>query len=1128
MGCEGEEWLWPRIKELFLQDVQRLGRAVGGWDLVFFTGDIVNSGLESQYYSASRELGDLWAVLRESGNTPQLCVVPGNHDLVRPPSDSSIAKSLQKLWLSDEDLRRRFWKDPTYEFRQAIDNCFLNYTNWLNTLAIPMVPFSRGKLPGDFVGTFSKGGISLGIAGLNSTFLQVTFGDYSKLLDIHVAQLSDACTGDIPSWLKRHNSSILLTHQPPSWFSEKASDQYRQEIYPSGRFIAHLCGHLHEASASDLSEGGGIARRLRQVPSLFGLETWEGGTPTKRSHGYNAGQYIFDEAGGIEKIWPRIVVKGRDGTLRLAPDHSYNLGDEGNVITSFDFAPVYKDPAESQAFQPISTDTHAVELSHTGFPLLSDSPDIPAAFKALASCPRLSAPVLPNHKQIRLDEQSSFEATLRERRMIWLSADWGIGKESFLACATDRFRTPEGPLNVFICRCDEATDVDGIQALFSQQFGMSIQRFCGLASILAPSFLLLDSIHPSLSGGEGLRSLQRLAGAIRDYCPNLYLVLASRVQCEGAVISSVELHPMEVPDVRTYLLYHPDATEELRRPETIERLYERSEGLPMHVDRLLAELKVSSLAAVLEGDLERNVSPELLELAPKALIQAISDLERSTERQTSRAYRLLKVLSVLQYGETLETLHHYLPNEPLFPQHALFLTSAALLDIIPIQNTSATVRPQDAQGGDLLPKVLRVPRQVRDYVRTRISGQEVTEIVEAGMDRFFGRSWRNGKVKLRSIRPEYREHLNSGAGNEFVLIHHLLASNRNSTETQSIERLCELAIQYVRKLLSAGRYRDLTVAASALLPLIDPEVLPQQWSRLSALHGDGLRMTSGTEEEALRYHKSALEVGEGHLSDEEKADIWLGIAMNEDWLGRKEIAITSAERSRALTETDSSTSVQAQVIIANNSLVGDERIKALNELERKARRLGYIGSANNVLLALANETDAELKKLKLYDRVLDTDTSEYTIARTIISKAATKIGQQQALELGELSRLCGAYGYFHAQRFGEMLDACHTLLWEVFEGRGDIEQLYKLFRHTSFVWRIRGEDQKEADYLQRLSAYREKFSQEAPARSLVVEVRYFMQRLRLVIVSHTPPDERCQGWGDQMTSRRKHTSGLDS
>ena len=283
-GLDHQSWLWPKVKHDLFRDIEKISSETNGWDLVFFTGDFTQGGKKDEFERLNKELEELWNILSKGGRIPKLCPVPGSHDLVRPV-DSSVLKTITQLWWQDANLRQQFWKDSKCEYRIAIDKYFENYSNWMSKLPVPALSFTAGILPGDFSTTFEKNSVKMGIVGLNSTFIQIAPGDFKEKLDLHISQLNAVCDGDPDSWLHKKTMSVLLTHQPPHWLFKSAQQHYRQEIYPPGRFFAHFFGHDHESGASDLSEAGGSPRRLRQAPSMFGLEHLDGVDSEKRIHG---------------------------------------------------------------------------------------------------------------------------------------------------------------------------------------------------------------------------------------------------------------------------------------------------------------------------------------------------------------------------------------------------------------------------------------------------------------------------------------------------------------------------------------------------------------------------------------------------------------------------------------------------------------------------------------------------------------------------------------------------------------------------------------------------------------------------------------------------------------------------
>jgi 3',5'-cyclic AMP phosphodiesterase CpdA len=665
LGLDKQSWLWPRVKHDLLRDLERVGQEIDSWDLVFFTGDLTQSGAVAEFEQLNEELAQIWAVLTKKGTVPKLCVVPGNHDLRRPPKSSAICKAFSRYWWSDPDVRQSFWTDPTSEYRQATNEFFAAYTEWYTRISVPTVSAVAGILPGDFSATFSKGALALGIIGLNSTFLQVTDDDFKGALDIHVSQLAGVCDGDPSHWLSARKATLLLTHHPPSWLAPDALCHFRQEIYPPGRFLAQLCGHQHEPEAFELSEAGAPPRRLRQGPSLFGLEEFSIPNPKHRIHGYLAGQFVFDEANSFETLWPRASVKGRHGGLNIGPDLSFQLNEDYAVVTPF---------VASSISLSASSERENVEHVHAAYeqtdkpdlPLLDDHvadlEDVPAR---IASCPKIILTFGPQHALVRHEEQNQFELSLRRTRTVWLVADWGSGKDGFLAATLQRFQQEDNPVQAFHLRCDEASDVDSVEKVFAQQFGMALQAFCSLVAPVRNAFLVLDEIQPELCGGERLAGLQRITKAILDYCPALGVIQISRLAPSAGVYQTVSLYPLEAPDVRVYVVNHPDASADLHEADVIEKLHAGSDGLPMHLDRMLRALKVASLTTVLDSA-NAFESQSVQHSTPRALVHTVSSLSKSRDMRTRRSFRLLKVLALLPYGESLDTLRYFLPTEPFF------------------------------------------------------------------------------------------------------------------------------------------------------------------------------------------------------------------------------------------------------------------------------------------------------------------------------------------------------------------------------------------------------------------------------------------------------------------------------
>lgn len=328
-GQPGEQWLWPRVREAFLDDLGHVCELSGGTiDAVLFTGDLTFRGEEEHFVRAAQVIEDIYAAVAKAGadNPPLLCV-PGNHDLVQPDaeSDERAASVLRELllWDKEDSLRKDFMQGRGLA-RSVVDEAFAEYDKWLESCHRVSKDRLRGALPGDFSATLRSrnGKLLLGVVGLNTAFLQLKKGNFRGKLALEAEQLHRACGGDAPAWAKGHHATLLLTHHPPWWLSERAHQVYKSEIYAgSSSWLAHLCGHLHEPLDTDTREGGGATRRLRQGAALFGMEKRGEALDDERIHGYSIGRLVLFESGQAElRFWPRRAHLTQSGEWKLRGD----------------------------------------------------------------------------------------------------------------------------------------------------------------------------------------------------------------------------------------------------------------------------------------------------------------------------------------------------------------------------------------------------------------------------------------------------------------------------------------------------------------------------------------------------------------------------------------------------------------------------------------------------------------------------------------------------------------------------------------------------------------------------------------------------------------------------------------
>jgi predicted MPP superfamily phosphohydrolase len=324
----GQASLWPNMETVFFQDLDLLHEKVGAWDLVLFTGDLTYSGSAEEFDALERLLTKLWSHFEKRGFKPKLLAIPGNHDLLWPSDESNPALlTLLHNW-GLPAVQEPFWSDADSAQRQLLANAFQGFTDWWTKTSIPKpADVQPGVLPGDWAVSIDTGGFKLGVLGLNSAYLQLGKGDFSKRLHLDVQQFNNACGGHGPDWVKQHDACLLLTHHPVDWLYPQAKSHFEDEIHaPPERFALHLFGHMHDANLSVIAQGGGQPRRRLQGCSLFGMETW-GEDELKREHGYSLCEIELEDRELSLRVWPRRAVPKQGGGRKLERDLSFTIDD---------------------------------------------------------------------------------------------------------------------------------------------------------------------------------------------------------------------------------------------------------------------------------------------------------------------------------------------------------------------------------------------------------------------------------------------------------------------------------------------------------------------------------------------------------------------------------------------------------------------------------------------------------------------------------------------------------------------------------------------------------------------------------------------------------------------------------
>lgn len=403
-SAAGAPTSWAHAEDELRRDLERVHKLAGPFDVVLCTGDVVQAGTREDLEVLNDRLEGLFRHLAELGSRPGLLVVPGNHDLVRPDERSAAVRPLLQ-WSHDHELRANlFWHDTNGKpYRDVVATAYSEYTRWLSAFhtAHPLPDGwsykDDGLLPGDFAATVRGDGLTLGVVGLNSAFLQIAGQVRRGGMAIHPHQLN-TLVGDPRSWAADHDVCFLLTHHPPDWLTPDALPLYQGAIFRPEHFAAHFCGHMHEPQIVP-PQPGGAPSRLFQLPSLLGLEQWldSHGAGVPRSHGYSAGRLMVDEARRASlRIWPRAALssKSAPGRVRFIPSIEFELDPEDNAFTADLGARPSVLPARSLRFPSLRPAAPATPEA-APFPAAPRAPGAPTDAPAAPPAPEDEEPEPP-------------------------------------------------------------------------------------------------------------------------------------------------------------------------------------------------------------------------------------------------------------------------------------------------------------------------------------------------------------------------------------------------------------------------------------------------------------------------------------------------------------------------------------------------------------------------------------------------------------------------------------------------------------------------------------------------------------------------------------------------------------
>ncbi|MGV8998242.1 MAG: metallophosphoesterase [Parvibaculaceae bacterium] len=1050
MGAEGQKRLWPRFEVVLLEDLEKLLRKTPRIEVVILSGDLVQKGDCEEYEMLDGLLDRILGKIRQSGSSPRLITVPGNHDLVRPGGHSVGAVALAQYW-KNSDVREQFWEPSGDEYRSIVSEAFENYTRWRErsiSRGIHMEPIRRGKLPGDASYLVETSSGRTGIIALNSAWLQFGAGDYENELHVDVNQLLEVTNGKPDDWVNENDVNLLVTHHPSTWLHRESFTNWSNEIDPSGRFDSHVFGHMHEPLTSTIAYGGGATKRSVQAASLFGMETF-GTERKKRIHGYSVSKIHITEVERQLTSWPRRLIELSGGGWKLAPDNTQNIDED-----SGSFAIDYKIDRQSA----LKSVTELKVVATTDFRNSGVEFDLSRVEYQLGH--------FREHLNVRRVELQSCVNAIREKKAAWIVADWGMGGDGFIAAVCKHSQLPIGK----IYRLDFSKYIDR-QSYFDNvhaQFGVTFQQICDAIALAdGPSIFIFDDVDASLLQGDTQNNRQSdielLAETVSAFAIETRIILRTRRSLKSQRFSVIQLEPLDEADLAVYVRESELGDGRYAKPDAISTIYRHTDGIPARIDATLRDLEIVSIGDLIVSDTDFSDVSVGVVSTPLALIAAISELSKSDDNSDQRAFSLLVALSALPHGDRLARIKRFLGPHAFYPSHARTLLERSLIDAVKLSGIAEA-------SGDDTSKALVVPRIVRECVRDFIDEETAKSMDRHAIELFFGENWSSGVVdksptgkKIRDPLCDGREIQNAGA-----LVLRLV---RRSLEDKSIsdsEAAIRLAISFIKCLNLGDHFRSVVSFCNDVIHLIDElGGFEEQANAIRYEQARNLRMI-GLTEDALKLFDS---LDHSAFSTIQRQGAELGLALCHEKLQNLNEAASAAKRVIAL-DKHSNLALQAKLIIAEQIADRKERKSALERLLATARKQEANVLVNNILLTLSQEVDAKsdeaINGLRDIVKNARSKSDFYNGARAIV-KLAKSLEASSGLSSEERESLIGAYHFLYNERIYGLFDTCHAALWNEFVRLGDNDNLLNLFRRSSFIWRLNGHEKKEEEYLRKLT-----------------------------------------------------------
>ncbi|MFQ2044435.1 SIR2 family protein [Aeromonas veronii] len=395
----------------------------------------------------------------------------------------------------------------------------------------------------------------------------------------------------------------------------------------------------------------------------------------------------------------------------------------------------------------------------------------------------------PAHNHIRRTERSYLIQALEDKKIINLSAEWGVGYKEFICTLSTTDIYAGAPVYRI-----ELTGVKGRQDLherIERETRCKLQLFIQRLPI-KPHIIFFDGFDSSQNGISKnhilINELEDVISIITEFNQDSRILIASRKSL-GGMFFPLELSKLEYFDAKEYIINHSGFSS-LNNTKTIDAIIEISNGIPSRIDSCIRDSAYFSP----EELYDEHFMPESYNLTSNAdfqqeIVKRVELLASSQEQDQKRAYHLLEALSILEYGDTFSNLKRCNPRFSYNKQHIETLHNLELIEFDKINPDMLSTKNTEDEI-----KLIRLPAEVRTYVYRKLNLTTVNEISKNIACVHFGNEWRNGIFNFCKLNRQQLSAYTRVIGSSQTLLIQLLKCAIELNSIRDIEasfRACE-------------------------------------------------------------------------------------------------------------------------------------------------------------------------------------------------------------------------------------------------------------------------------------------------------------------------------------------------